>query len=83
LRWFEQVSGVSTSYADLDGPAADWQRQVDAAVAGDQDLLQYVKRLETQTDQTEELIPSGDDLAAELEAFLREQADDPDTGLPG
>jgi proteasome assembly chaperone (PAC2) family protein len=83
LRWFEQVSGVSTSYADLDGPAADWQRQVDAAVAGDQDLLQYVKRLETQADQTEELIPSGDDLAAELEAFLREQADGPDNDPPG
>lgn len=83
LRWFERVSGVSTSYAELDGPAADWQRQVDAAVAGDADLLHYVKRLEAQTDQTEELIPSGDDLAAELEAFLREQEDGPGNDPPG
>ncbi len=78
LRWFEQVSGVSTAYADLDGPAVDWQHQVDAAVAGDQDLVQYVQRLEAQADQTRELMPNGDDLAAELEAFLREQ--DADSG---
>jgi len=78
LRWFEQVSGVSTAYADLDGPAVDWQHQVDAAVASDQDLVQYVQRLEAQADQTRELMPNGDDLAAELEAFLREQ--DADSG---
>ncbi len=73
LRWFEQVSGVDTAYADLDEPAADWQRQVDAAVAGDDDVTRYVQRLEEQADQMEGMMPSGDDLAAELEAFLREQ----------
>ena len=73
LRWFEQVSGVDTAYAELDTAAADWQHHVDAAVAGDDELILYVRRLEEQADQSEELMPSGDDLAAELEAFLREQ----------
>ena len=76
LRRFEQVTGVTTEYEELDGPAADWQKQVDSAVASDDEITAYVTRLETAIDQDENLLPSGDDLAAEFEAFLREQ--DPD-----
>ena len=75
LRRFEQVTGVTTEYEELDGPAADWQKQVDAAVASDDEITAYVTRLETAIDEDENLLPSGDDLAAEFEAFLRE----PDT----
>ena len=77
LRRFEQVTGVTTEYEELDGPAADWQKQVDAAVASDDEITAYVTRLETAIDEDENLLPSGDDLAAEFEAFLREQ--DPDS----
>jgi len=73
LRRFEQVTGVTTKYEELDGPAADWQKQVDAAVASDDEITAYVTRLETTIDEDENLLPSGDDLAAEFEAFLREQ----------
>ena len=76
LRRFEQVTGVTTEHEELDGPAADWQKQVDAAVASDDEITAYVTRLETAIDEDENLLPSGDDLAAEFEAFLREQ--DPD-----
>ncbi|MBT4302684.1 MAG: PAC2 family protein [Actinobacteria bacterium] len=72
LRRFEQVTGVDTGYVGLDREAADWQRQVTAAVAGDPEIAEYVKRLEAQADQSEEVV-SGDVLAAEFEAFLREQ----------
>ena len=72
LRRFEQVTGVTTEYEELDGPAADWQKQVDAAVASDDEITAYVTRLETAIDEDENLLPSGDDLAAEFEAFLRE-----------
>ncbi|MBT4303475.1 MAG: PAC2 family protein, partial [Actinobacteria bacterium] len=41
-------------------------------VAGDPEIAEYVKRLEAQADQSEEVV-SGDVLAAEFEAFLREQ----------
>ena len=73
LRRFEQVSGIDTAHADLDGPAAEWQSRVDQAVDGDEEVRAHVRRLESQVDQSEDLMPRGDDLAAELEAFLREQ----------
>ena len=72
LRRFEQVSGIDTAHADLDGPAAEWQSRVDQAVAGADEVRAHVRRLESQVDQSEDLMPRGDDLAAELEAFLRE-----------
>ena len=73
LRRFEQVSGIDTAHADLDGPAAEWQSRVEQAVDGDDEVRAHVRRLESQVDQSEDLMPRGDDLAAELEAFLREQ----------
>ena len=78
LRRFEQVTGVTTEYEELDGPAADWQKQVDAAVASDDEITAYVTRLETAIDEDENLLPSGDDLAAEFDAFLREQGPNQD-----
>ena len=78
LRRFEQVTGVTTEYEELDGPAADWQKQVDAAVASDDEITAYVTRLETAIDEDENLLPSGDALAAEFEAFLRDQGPNQD-----
>ena len=77
LRRFEQVTGVITEHEALDASAADWQKQVDAAVASDDEIIEYVTRLEAAVDEDENLLPSGDDLAAEFEAFLREQGNDP------
>jgi proteasome assembly chaperone (PAC2) family protein len=72
LRRFEQVTGIDVGSRALEARAADWERQVRAAAADDDQVLTYVRRLEEQYD-AEEPLPSGDDLAAELEAFLREQ----------
>ncbi len=71
LRGLEQVSGVDTAFADLDGPASEWQSRVDEAVAGNPEVTAHVRRLESQVDQIK--VPRGDDLATELEAFLRDQ----------
>ncbi|MDP7541995.1 MAG: PAC2 family protein [Acidimicrobiales bacterium] len=73
LRRFEQVTGIETGYAGLDDSAAEWQRHVEAAVNGDPEISEYVRRLESNADESDEMLPSGDDLAAEFEAFLREQ----------
>jgi hypothetical protein len=75
LRRFEQVTGVPTGHAELDAAAVDWERQVTAVAADDSQVVGYVRRLEEQYD-TDEPLPTGDDLAAELEAFLREQRND-------
>ena len=51
----------------------------DEAVADDPKLQTYVRMLEAEHDRrAEAAIPSGDDLAARFEQFLREQAPDDD-----
>ncbi len=72
LRRLEQVTRLDLGARALEPSATDWQHQVSAAAADDPQVMTYVRRLEEQYD-SEEPLPSGDDLAAELEAFLREQ----------
>jgi predicted ATP-grasp superfamily ATP-dependent carboligase len=76
LRRLEQTTGVATAYEDLDKEVSEWLNRVDQAVASDEESRNYVSHLERQVDSREELLPSGDDLAAELEAFLRDQRPD-------
>lgn len=78
LRRLEHTTGVETGYEDLDGEVSEWMSRVDQAVSADDESREYVERLERQVDSDEELLPTGDDLAAELEAFLREQQSSPD-----
>ncbi len=74
LARFELITGVRTNHADLDEHAADWRKRIDTAVTNDDELSTYVRQLEEQVDEAE-VLPTGDDLAAELEAFLRDQRD--------
>lgn len=82
LRRIEQATAVPTGFESLDADAADWVRRVDAAVASDDESRSYVDRLERQVDSNPELLPTGDDLAAELEAFLRERSGEVDPDEP-
>jgi len=83
LRRIQQTTGVPTGYEDLDEDVKDWTFRVDQAVAADDESREYVERLESQVDQVEELLPSGDDLAGELEAFLRDQRRNEEEGDEG
>ncbi|MDH3681895.1 MAG: PAC2 family protein [Acidimicrobiia bacterium] len=76
LRRLQHTTGVLTAYEELDQEVTDWSARVDQAVASDDESKEYVARLERQVDSDEERLPSGDDLAAELEAFLRDQRPD-------
>lgn len=75
LARLELVTGLPTSHRDFDEAARTWQQNVDAAVANDDDMRRYVAQLEMQVDQTEDLLPSGDSIAAELQAWLRDNDD--------
>lgn len=77
LRRLQQTTGIATGYEDLDSAVSEWVMRVDQAVASDGESREYVEGLEHQVDSDEQLLPSGDDLAAELEAFLRERPDRP------
>lgn len=83
LRRIEQATAVPTGFEALDLEAQEWVRRVDAAVASDDESRAYVERLEQQVDSNPALLPSGDDLAAELEAFLRERSSETDNDENG
>ena len=77
LAEFEKVTGVRTEYADLDASVLDWEQRVSDAVEQDPEIIGYVRQLEEEADRAEATdLPSGDDLAAEFQKFLREERDD-------
>jgi|SRR5215204_1178417 len=80
LQNLSKLLGVSFDTARLERASEDYQRQVATAVAQDSDLSSYVRMLEERYDaQTEggtRDLPSGDDLARELERFLREKGEE-------
>ncbi|MFM7409576.1 MAG: PAC2 family protein [Actinomycetota bacterium] len=78
LRHLEHVLGVPPGHAHMDGEVRRWAVLHEEAVEDDTQALAYVRMLEQQFDQRSEAsMPSGDDLAAEFEKFLRDQ--NPDT----
>ncbi len=68
---------IDVDTADLEQTSSSYQEQVSVAVSQDSDLSSYVQMLEerfdSQVEGGERNLPTGDDLAQELEGFLREQ----------
>ncbi len=63
--------GVELPLGSLPDEAASQRARLDALVAQDPDTRAYLERLEASVE--EERIPSGDELASEIERFLRDQ----------
>src|SRR4030095_10981790 len=71
----------SADLSDLESAASDFDRRVADVVASDAKVAEYVRRLEEREDDDDEeeehpgntdALPSGEDLARELEEFMRE-----------
>jgi hypothetical protein len=62
--------GVDVPTGSLSEDALGQRERLDAAVAADEDSRAYVARLEQMTGE-EQRLPSGDELASEIERFLR------------
>ena len=79
VRGFEGVAGLAVDAGDLEEAAADYERQVTAAVASDPEVKAFVERLETALDEvqaeagSEERIPSADTIARDFQRFLRQR----------
>src|ERR671932_461110 len=77
LDKLSRLLGMEVDTADLESTAETYQEQVSVAVSQDSDLSSYVRMLEerfdSRTDQGPHNLPSGDELARELEGYLREQ----------
>jgi hypothetical protein len=77
LESLSNLLGIEVDTSNLERGAAAYQEQVSAAVSQDSDLSSYVRMLEerfdSQTSPESRNLPSGDELARELENFLRDQ----------
>ena len=80
LQSLSNLLGTSFDTTHLNSTSEDYQRQVSVAVAQDSDLASYVRMLEerydAQTESGERNLPSGYELARELERFLREKGEE-------
>jgi len=77
--------GTTVPTASLQQAAASYEREVNEAVAADDEIAGYVTELERRVDDADPAegrnnlgqLPSGDALIAQLEEYLREQGDSP------
>jgi len=81
VRKLESLVGISFDATELERAASDYERRVSSAVAGDDDVRQFVERLEQASDAEApavegEEVPSGDVLAREFQRFLNQRGDD-------
>src|SRR5438270_4804885 len=70
-----ELLSASVMTTDLEIASASYERQVSEVVESDDDVADYVHRLEDNADEDDDEIelPTGDALAAEFEKFLRER----------
>ena len=80
VRKLEGLVGVAVDAGELEGAAADYERQVNLAVQSDPDVQAFVERLEQAIGEeaSDEAgpIPSGETIARDLQRFLRQRGDD-------
>ena len=65
--------GVPVDAQVLRDATAAYERQVNELVEADPDVAEYVSHLEHDVEDTDDELPSGDSLAADIERFLRDQ----------
>jgi proteasome assembly chaperone (PAC2) family protein len=84
VRKLEGLVGVAVDASELEDAAADYERQVNAAVQSDPDVQAFVERLEQAADpedtESPGPLPSGEAIARELQRFLRQRGDEPPSG---
>jgi hypothetical protein len=79
LDRFGRLTGIALDLSRVRETVARWRAQVDEVAADDDDIRSYVERLETRYDEEHEdetadwgeELPTGDEIADELEQYLR------------
>jgi proteasome assembly chaperone (PAC2) family protein len=83
VRKLEGLVGVAVDASELEEAAAEYDRRVNVAVQSDPEVQAFVERLEQviSEDSVEESgpLPSGDTIARDLQRFLRQRGEDPNT----
>lgn len=71
LRHLEELLDVAVPLGDLDEQAEAWQHGVDELAQHDEDIAEYVQRLEEARDTVDLPEASGEHIAREFERYLR------------
>jgi hypothetical protein len=79
LRHLARHLSVELPLHDIEEEAALQRQRLDVAVEADDDVREILERLQTASDEE---IPSGDELAAEIERFLRSEGPGPSGPVP-
>ncbi|MEP6641453.1 MAG: PAC2 family protein [Gaiellales bacterium] len=74
LERLAEIAGTPPGSVELQRAASEYQLRVASAIADDPDVAGYVEQLEQAADRDDP--PTGEELAADFERYLREQADD-------
>jgi proteasome assembly chaperone (PAC2) family protein len=74
INALEDFLTISLPLGALPNEAVEWEPEVDELAREDSDVAEYVKALEESKDATQLSDVSGEDLARELERFLRQQS---------
>jgi proteasome assembly chaperone (PAC2) family protein len=75
INAIEDFLQISLPQGDLHTQSLEWESEVDELAREDSDVAEYVKALEASKDSALLSDVSGDELARELERFLRRQSD--------
>jgi proteasome assembly chaperone (PAC2) family protein len=76
LEQLRELLDLELDTGRMERAARAWLEQVNEAIEEDGNLAGYVRRLERASEEGEDVeMPSGDDLAAELERYLRERGE--------
>jgi len=81
VRKLESLVGVTVDASKLESAVVDYDRQVDLAVQSDEEVRQFVERLEAAAEEADgdaaepgaAGLPSGDTIAREFQRFLRQR----------
>ncbi len=80
IRKLEGLVGVVVDAGELEAAAADYERQVNAAVQHDPDIQAFVEKLEAAAGEEDDNpleLPSGDSIERDLQRFLRQRGQEP------
>ena len=78
LQHLERRLGIALPLGSLADEAIEQRQRLDAAIAEDEDSREYLGRLESLA--SEERVPSGDEIASEIERYLRQAGSGGDGG---
>jgi proteasome assembly chaperone (PAC2) family protein len=73
VRTLILLSGLDVDTSELERAAKDHLEQVDQAIKERPQIARFVEQLRAVTDEEDTEVPSGDEIAAELERFLSQQ----------